>query len=188
MADDVELAARIRDPMVAIEEVRLHTARRNSTVLFATAGAEAAGGLVVGLGADDDVERGSGALLLGAGLAHATEAWLQLGFADRRHAAFMADLASAEGHPEAWPAMARDLRLDVERDARGHAFAAGAYASVLGASAIALAANGSAEPSLALVGVGATGLIHHVVRWRTATRLSVDLDTIPLAVPGPVRQ
>lgn len=188
MADDAELAARIRDPMVAIEEVRIHAARRSTSGLFVAAGIEATAGAVVELGAETDVERGSGALLLGAGLTHATQAWLQLGLADRRHAAFMADLAEAEGHPDAWPALARDLRLDVERDARGHAFAAGAYASVLGAAAVVLATSGSAEPTFALVGVGATGLVHHVVRWRTATRLSVDLDTIPLAVPGPVVQ
>lgn len=186
MADDAELAARIRDPMVAIEEVRLHAAQGSTTGLFVAAGVEATAGVVVGLTADDDSGRGAGALLLGAGLAHATQSWLQLGLADRRHAAFMADLAESEGHAEAWPAMARDLRLDVERDARGHAFAAGAYATVLGAAAIALAAGADAEPSVALVGVGTTGLFQHVVRWRTATRLSVDLDTVPLAVPGPL--
>ena len=188
MADDAELAARIRDPMVAIEDVRLHAAQRSTSGLFVAAGVEATAGVVVGLTADDDTTRGAGALLLGAGVVHATQSWLQLSFADRRHAAFMADLSESEGHPEAWPAMARDLRLDVERDARGHAFASGVYASVLGAAAIAIAAGADPEPAAAVVGVGATGLFHHVVRWRTATRLSVDLDTVPLAVPGPVSQ
>ena len=185
MADDAELAARIREPMVAIEEVRLHAARTSSSGLFVAAGVEAATGVVVGIAADDDTGRGAGALLLGAGVAHFTQSWLQLGLADRRHAAFLADLAESEGHPEAWPAMARDLRLDVERDARGHAFASGVYASVLGAAAIAIAAGADPQPTIALVGVGTTGLFQHVVRWRTATRLSVDLDTVPLAVPGP---
>jgi hypothetical protein len=188
MADDAVLAERIRDPMVEIEEVRLHAARRSTSGLFVAAGVEVVAGLIVEAGADDEAARGAGALLLGGGVAHAAGGWLQLGLADRRHAAFMADLAAAEGRPEAFPSLARDLRLDLERDARGHAFAAGAYAGVLGAAALSLALSEDLEAPIALVAVGGTGLTNHVMRWRTATRLSVDLDTVPQAVPGPFVQ
>lgn len=182
---DHSLVTGLRAPIVALERVQLKTARSSATGLFVASGAELAVGLVVGLASEQAPGRTASAVLAAGGVTHATEAYYQLNFADRRHAAFVADLAEAEGHDAAWPALARSLRLTSEREARGHAFASGTYLGVLGAGLAVLALGDTSidQSGAALTLVGATGLVHHVVRWRAATRLSVDLDTAMTGVP-----
>jgi hypothetical protein len=201
----------VRAPLVALEIEDARRARRSSDRLFTVAASEmvVGGAALAGwmsqevfwpgateLPPDPSVVfpegftgRAAGSTLVAFGAFHGFQAVVQRQMAARRHAAFRELTIGLPDRDDAWSAAAVALRQRLEREARGHAFASGAYGAVTGIGLVATVAGLEIdEPALvtsgfALASFGGIGWTHHTTRWRATVRLSVDAESVLHRVP-----
>ena len=179
----------IREPLLALGEVRWRRAKRTTTTFLVVGIGEALGGMALALAADDPNWQTAGAALFVGGSVHATQGYYQRGLAHRRYDLLIEDLAAVDGKPEAWPGIADSERRSAERESRGFAFGSGMYGGLFGAgglatfSALANGDRGAFTTSSALALVGGIGLVHHATRWRADVRIAGDLDLLEEQIP-----
>jgi hypothetical protein len=172
-----------RAPLLALAEGRYSRVRKSTAVLLVVSGFEVGPGVLMCLSEACD----GGAWLFLGGLVHVAQAWYQLDYAQRRHAAMVADLTYTVDRPEAWEGIARSARFSAEREARAHAYAAGLYSGIVATGVSLLIADSedaaSARTGVAFTTIGLVGFVHHVSRWRASVRVGTDLDSVVLGAP-----
>jgi hypothetical protein len=186
----IEVVTSVREPLIALEDVRARRARGSTAFLLAAGLLEGVGGLTVVLAADDPALRGgAGSVLFVGGTIHAVQAYYQSDLSRRRHIAFVEHLAAVDDQPAAWPGLADAERLQLERESRSHAYATGLYSGVLGMGALTLLTSLDTQDraaeagAIALTAFGGIGLVHHAARWRACVRIAGDLGTVSEGIP-----
>ncbi|TNE91384.1 MAG: hypothetical protein EP330_05295 [Deltaproteobacteria bacterium] len=184
-----ESLARQRGRLVALEDLRFMRTQRAATGQLIAAGVELGVGALAIAGSDPDagLQAGFGTALVVGGAVHGLQAWAQIDLSHRRHATFGRKLVEIDGQPmETLLLLGDDHALQLERAARGHSFATGLNVGLLGAgllTAFFAPDQQGQDLGVGMAFVGASGAVHHAVRWRSSVRLGTDLRVLRRQVP-----